>query len=454
MALSIPLRRLGVAAALLVVTTCEHNGDLTDAQYCAEARARRWTFGEEYRLRCTDGGVPDGDAARDAPGVGDVPAIDAAPEADASSRSCSGAVADPCWRPLEGLPEGCLIEVAERPAEITPPAPVGCGDGCLRWGLGRYWSATERDGGAAGAGPAGAVVAIAGAAGPGTGAFIVGLYETSLREMLFAVRYVPWAPTSPIICQPQAYAGSRTGYALIAGYGVGDDVHDAQDSVYAGSYGDLPGPPVHIVTEPLVGGGSWTQRVAVSDRGVAWEIQPSGIVQAIIDGTFVEVGSGAVASTRLVGDHLLYEDGAGRLWHWTPETGSEVYLDIFPSYTFAADDADLVWWFRERAELWTTTLARTPAGVSPALVRPVTGAYYAVAANRTAYLTEITGGVAYAVHVAELDGSTVRRFTIASPDEFLDTVLTLTATELVVATRSAAGPAIYSIDVATLPLVP
>lgn len=323
-----------------------------------------------YCLPCFDAGL---DApARDAR-VND--ATDALPDVAATSDTSMPAIT---WVSLPSLPAGCSLERAVDPEHIPPLAWQPCGDGCQRAPLGTtYWPIagfyqssrawfvfiSDRFGGGASQ-----IMALAPIDGPPVAAWRYG------------------APTAETpYCRVNLIDVHEDWAAMVVDFIADDAALVIEDRIYAAPIDTIGSEdmPLAVLDAPDVGSGVRIDEIAVGTGVVVAGI--SGRVLVAHDASVSE----ALPRTATSGgyyvaagaDHAVFAETLTdwRLRDWTPDGGAAVYYDPPSDVGRPRVDGTTLTWIQyadfvggsaTRAELWTSSFARSGAALVPMLVHP------------------------------------------------------------------------------------
>lgn len=365
---------------------------------------------------------------------------------------------DPVWVPLPGLPDGCTIERAAHPERLPGLSWASCGTGCLR---AEFEPTTEN----AGFGNA--------RFSDGRGYIATISVSDGGARNVFKLMPVDGAPIaawrSVDIGRADcwvAWGAVAEGYAAAVTHWISDSqVTLVEERVYRAPLSEIASIdlPEAVVQAPYVGMTRAVDSLVVGRELVAMHVAPGPTV-------LIERG-GAIVSTSLngwdpavEGDHVVWAEAGGpwRLWHWTPESGAEVYFEeAEPVTDVLLDQGTLVWTrpsdfvdgFATRAELWTSPFARTPAGVTPRMVHRDAGNEYARFGDGI-YLAVRGTGTGFTAQLTDLADGRVRMLGLPEPGIACSYPHYVSSTEVLLdCGRGGATPMglYYRIDPRTLP---
>jgi hypothetical protein len=372
-----------------------------------------------------------------------------------------GGPTDPGWVALPGFPPDCVIERAQHPERLPALNWTSCGTGCLR------------------AQPGGGHDVLGfgyGSFSGGRGWIAPGSSDSDPTldiTMIMPVDGVPVAAwrypnSSPNNCSMR-WGTVGEGRGAILAHRVGDRLLTVVDDRLLVAPLDMLGAvdvPVAILGAPDVGNGRTVDGIGLGAAAVGLHVSP---VAAIL----IQQTAGVVTAfpangwdPAVEGDHVVWAEAGGpwRLWHWTPESGTEIYYaPVDPIEGHLLDQGTLVWvrptdfvsGMATRAELWTSPFARVPAGVSPRLVNADAGELYARFADGV-YLAVRATGLGFSAQLTDLADGRVRMLGIPEPGVACSFAHYVSSTDVLLdcGMTGVAGPIYYRIDPRTLPYVP
>lgn len=342
-------------------------------------------------------GAADGGVDADAPDAGWDAGYDAGGvrRRDAGPAASDAAKPDPAgWVPLEGLPEGCVIELSRHPEVLFSPEWTGCHDGtdgCLELAPDdRFERAVEGEDIGLHDGSAG-YFGVVETWSDDPASHVIRLIARTDAPPVAAWRYPPYRGAEHGVCQ-LGLLGIGDGAAAV-GTDVLGGAWVAQQRVLHGpldSIGDVD----HglLLLQGTRARYAAPQHTAVSATTVAAEIEPGGFVMAV-EGDTVETLpdppaglEGVAQNPHVIGRHVLWEAWGSqiRLLHGGIGRPTEVYraVDGGDVRASASDGADLAWiegYGRPctygcpepyaRVELWTAPYVPDPADLEPRKVR-------------------------------------------------------------------------------------
>lgn len=428
------LARLCVLGATLLLASCPEEPCPPDA--CAVGTGR-------------DAGA-DGTADSGADGAGPRPDVGPDAQRDAGPD-------DPVWALLPDLPPDCVIERAEHPERLRALSWASCGEGCLRARPGRNQHAIG-DGRAFFTEGRGWLATVSEAPDPA--------YDIYTILPVDDAPVAAWRSTDARL-HPSCSVGwgsvneGRAG--VIAHWHSDSSLTTIEERLLVAPIDELGAnaAPLAIIGSPDVGGGlRFADELAVGSDAAAVHLTTTRIIIHHA-GALTRVESGGY-DARVAGDHVVWEDGDGvSLWHWTPEAGIEVYYTP-PEPTIRrhfVDDGTLVWvrsigeGATARDELWTSPLARTPAGVVPRLVDADAGLDEARYADGI-YVSVQATGAAFAARLVDIADGRVRILRVPEPDVACVSAPYVSRTEVFLRCGGDGEVIFYRIDPRTLPYEP
>jgi hypothetical protein len=290
------------------------------------------------------------------------------------------------WVALEGIPGGCVIERAENPETVYPNAWEPCPDapeGCIRLAdtPGRLRAADSGGDFLGGVGYFSLVV------GEGIGPDYPRIVTVAATDgRVFGAWRAPGFDGSTI-CQTGPLAMSS---GVTAGvHSVRWDADMTLDTIFRSPMGELSVSSTTYATldSSALPGSNMIQRVAVSEVGLAAEVQPGGFIlyfegesQRRLSGLTSPV-PGLPQAVQLVGGHVLWQAWGStvRVAHASLTDPEEVFIEVDGGDLrgFAADEEWMAWQQLYdlqpdgtfgRVELWASPYARQPADLRPTLV--------------------------------------------------------------------------------------
>jgi hypothetical protein len=288
--------------------------------------------------------------------------------------------------PLEGLPDGCVIERAEHPEVLFDSTWVECGTGCRRLARDprylrgvepdtgyydgeRFWFFLVQDDISTGAGR---MVVLAASDGTVAGAWR-GPYLDASRPMCVV--------DPEAVDEGAATISVRTGFGGLPWRAI--FYHGSIDAI-----GEVSAPTA-ILDETIVPEGAIAQTLDVSPTTVVAEVQPRGTVVAIEEGEVQVIGglgtpvAGLPQVTQLVGRTAFWEDWGAQVQLAFGRIGSPpaILRSTLPDTvrrTVVGPDA-IVWLETrgpprgvgeyEAVELWMSPFADEPSSFAPRMVR-------------------------------------------------------------------------------------
>lgn len=328
----------------------------------------------------SDGGSDAGlDATFDA-GVDSSRMVDAGPDAPESG-AMDGAVDDPAWVALPGLPLGCVVERATEPERLFTPEWVSCGEHCSYLARDPAWGwIVDSTGGGVSEGRRYMQVSLSERGRTGAPR-IVSLVDVEQNRVVAAWR----GPSlrAEVTC---AISNLGVGEGHVAFALQMFDATREEAWVFHGpieTMKDVEEPVRKIRDEELPGYGNALQRVYASSTTAAFEVQPLGEVW-IVEGGELRRRAGVRSavpgnpqSLALFGRHVLWNEWRTdvRIAQATFDEEASVYFEVEGArVVFKSDGRDLAWvqgaWiegegFVGPVELWTARYERDSGLLEP-----------------------------------------------------------------------------------------
>lgn len=382
---------------------------------------------------------------------------DAAPDVGTDA-NVDGGPTDPVWVALPDLPADCVIERAEHPERLPSLTWTSCGTGCLRANQGGQFAgfgdAAFRDG----------------------RGWLATINGTSGSRAIYKIMPVDGAPiaawrfSNTISACTVSWGDVAEGRAGVVAHWHDDpSLTTVEERVYVAPIDTLGATTTAeaIVTAPNVGDTRVVDDLAVGSGVAALHISPDASILIERDGV-VEFAFGPSGWDAAVeGDHVVWAEAGGpwRLWHWTPETHTQIYYDPGePISGHLLDQGTLVWTrgadfvdgFATRAELWTSPFTRSPTDVAPRMVHPDAGSFYARFGDGV-YLSVRANGLAFSAQLTDLADGRVRMLGVPEPGVACTFAHYVSSTEVLLNCGiggTSAAAYYYRIDPRTLAYVP
>jgi hypothetical protein len=381
---------------------------------------------------------------------------DAVADEGTDAVAVDGGPTDPGWVALPGLAADCVIERAEHPERLGAFTWTDCGAGCLRAVRGLDHDAVGF-GGAFYVEGRGWIASISAAADPH--------YDLYKIMPIDGVPVAAWRfpHASPNNCSTRGGTVGEGRGAIIA-HRVGDSMLTVVDDRIFAAAIDVLGTtdvPLAILGAPDVGNGRTIDGLGLGADAIGIHVSPVAALLVQHAGSLTTVFPTNGWAPAVAGDHVVWAEAGGpwRFWHWTPESGTEIYYDPSDNITgHLLDQGTLVWvrgtdfvgGFATRAELWTSPFARTPAGVAPRLVNSDAGQEYARFADGV-YLAVRATGLAFSAQLTDLLDGRVRMLGVPEPGVACSFAHYVSSTEVLLDCGSSAlGRLFYRIDPRTL----